>query len=101
MRYSLVLLPAAESELDDAALWYERRRRGLGHALIEEVQEVFRRILAQPDSFEIADNEIRRASVDRFPYSVYYRVKADQVVVISVFHSSRDPAIWHRGDQLQ
>ena len=36
----------------------------------------------------------RKAVVSRFPYVVLYREEAGEVVVISVFHTARDPSIW-------
>jgi plasmid stabilization system protein ParE len=32
--------------------------------------------------------------VRRFPYSVFYRVEADRIVVLAVFHGRRNPRIW-------
>jgi len=34
MSYRLVLQPEAEADLDEAYLWYEKQRRGLGRKLI-------------------------------------------------------------------
>jgi plasmid stabilization system protein ParE len=38
--------------------------------------------------------EIRCVRARRFPYSVFYRVEGDQIVVLAVFHARRDPIIW-------
>ncbi len=38
--------------------------------------------------------DVRKAVVRRFPYVVLYREDAAEVVVIAVFHTSRDPSIW-------
>ena len=29
-----------------------------------------------------------------YPYCVYYRIEEDRVLVLAVFHTARDPAIW-------
>ena len=39
---------------------------------------------------------VRRAMVERFPFSVFYRIATDQIEVIAVLHQSRDPREWHR-----
>ena len=39
-------------------------------------------------------HDARRAPVRRFPYSVFYKVEPERVVVISVFHGRRDPKVW-------
>jgi plasmid stabilization system protein ParE len=38
--------------------------------------------------------EVRRAVVRRFPYAVFYKIEPQQVVVLAVFHSRRDPKSW-------
>ena len=32
----------------------------------------------------------------RFPYSVYFRVRRNSMVVLAVFHGRRNPAVWQR-----
>ncbi len=44
MSYRLVVQPEAEADLDEAYLWYERQRRGLGRELIECAEAVFERL---------------------------------------------------------
>src|SRR5262245_44318490 len=94
MKLPLVLRPQAQAEFDDAAVWYESQRTGLGHDFISEVDKVFDNIANQPDRYAVVHGDIREAPVLRFPNCVYYRVKPDRLVVIAVFHSARDPAIW-------
>jgi toxin ParE1/3/4 len=38
--------------------------------------------------------DVRRAVVTRFPYVVLYREESEEVIVISVFHTARDPSLW-------
>jgi plasmid stabilization system protein ParE len=94
MKLQLKLRRAARKEFDEANVWYEQRQTGLDREFINEVEHAFQNIAAQPDRFPIAIGDVRIARVRRFPYSVYYRVKKDQIVVMAVFHSARDPAIW-------
>jgi plasmid stabilization system protein ParE len=70
---------AAQAEYDDAADWYEARRRGLGR---------------QPDRFPEVWPGGREAAVSGWPYCLYYQVHPDHVMVIAVFHMTRDPAVW-------
>ena len=86
----------ARKELDEAVDWYERKRLGLGEELRACVHEVLDRISKFPQLHSLAYKDIRRTMVRRFPYAVLYRVKRDRVVVIAVFHASRDPREWQR-----
>jgi plasmid stabilization system protein ParE len=84
----------AQAEFDDAAEWYENQQPGLGGDFVAEVQVVLDTISNQPDRYPAAEDDIREAPVARFPYCVYYRAQPTRVMVIAVFHTSRDPAEW-------
>ena len=94
MSRALVLRRVAQREFDDAADWYDRQRAGLGLEFIEEVNRVFDQIQASPERYPLVHKVIREGPVHRFPYVVYYRVEPDQLVVVAVVHTSRDPATW-------
>jgi plasmid stabilization system protein ParE len=85
---------AARSEFDQAHDWYEEQKTGLGDEFREQVERVLDRIAAMPEIHQVVYKDIRRAVVSRFPYSVFYRVKPDKIVVLAVFHGKRNPAIW-------
>lgn len=94
MSVPLRLLPEAQDELDDAVVWYERRRPGQGLALLARVRDVLQRIAATPNRYGIVYQDVRKVTVRGFPYIVLYRVEAGEVIVIAVFHTSRDPSVW-------
>jgi len=94
MSLPLVFRAAAQAEFDEAAAWYEERQAGLGADFVDEVQRVLDIITDQSLRYPIVSGDVREASCCRFPFCLYYRVKGDRVVVISVFHTSRDPEIW-------
>ena len=94
MSLPLVFRPVAQTEFDEAAVWDEGQRAGLGSDFVTEVQQVLDTIANHPERYPIASGDVREALVSRFPYCVYYRVKPDRVVVIAVFHTSRDPSVW-------
>lgn len=85
---------AARHEYLTAGDWYEQQRPGLGLLFSEAIQEVFDRIAIQPQRYRLVLRDIRKAVVPAFPYCVYFRLRDNEVVVLSVFHTSRDPSIW-------
>ena len=85
---------AAQTEFEEAAKWYETKRAGLGVAFVSEVQRVLDKIADQPDRYPLVFSDIQEAPVTRFPFCVYYRVKPSRIVIIAVFHGSRDPTVW-------
>lgn len=94
MNLPLVFRSIAQAEFDQAAAWYEEQRLGLGSDFGAEVQQVLDTISAQPDRYPQVSGDVREAPVARFPYCVYYRVRSGRVVVLAVFHTSRDPSVW-------
>lgn len=94
MTLPLVTRRAARSEFDDAVDWYERRRRGLGVRFARAVRSRLDLIAADPLRFPIVDLDIREANVPRFPFAIYYVVEPTVILVLSVFHTSRDPNVW-------
>jgi len=88
------LLREAEEELRLAAQFYEEAQPGLGRALIVEVRRAKDLIAAHPLAARIVRGEIRVRSIARFPYRIYYRVRAEEIVVIAIGHRRRRPGFW-------
>jgi plasmid stabilization system protein ParE len=85
-------LPEARDEFDAAADWYEQQRAGLGVDFVTRVREVLQGIAANPQMYGTVYQDVPKAVVRRFPYLVLYREDQGEVIVISVFHTSRDPS---------
>jgi plasmid stabilization system protein ParE len=94
MKLPIVLRRVARAEFDDAADWYEQRRRGLGAAFTASVHRILDRIISQPDFYPVVFQDVREAIVPGFPYCVYFRKEPARIVVLSVFHTARNPATW-------
>ena len=86
----------AEEELAGAAEWYEDCVDGLGDDFTDHIKAIFRRVAANPRIHQKVFRDVRRAVVKRFPYVVLYQESNSEVLVISVFHTSRDPKEWQR-----
>jgi toxin ParE1/3/4 len=88
-------LEAAEIEAAEAIDWYEEKQAGLGTAFRESVESAISSIQANPFAYPIVQgSKVRRALTERFPYSIIYSVETDAILVVSVFHTSRNPIIW-------
>lgn len=94
MSYRLVLRAEAESDLAEAFEWYEQRRRGLGESLLLSVEATLLAIQEAPLLFPAVYRNIRRALTRRFPFGVFYVLEGEAVVVLAVFHASRNPKGW-------
>jgi len=92
--YVIRLRAEAESDLFDAAAWYERQRKGLGQEFVDAIERAFDRISDNPLQFPVMGRGIRRALLSRFPFGVFFRIEPEQVTVLAVLHASRHPARW-------
>lgn len=89
----------AAAELDDAAIWYDEQRAGLGDEFLDVVSETLDTLASLPHSGVPVDDvpadlEVRRAPVARFPYHVGDIVLDDRVRVLAVAHDRRRPSYW-------
>ena len=80
--------------MDEAYLWYENQRQGLGEEFLLAVQNAVDSILENPKMYPVVRRDARRALLNRFPYSLLYRLVHEQVVVVACFHAKRDPKRW-------
>lgn len=81
----------AGAEFNMAVDWYEQRQRGLGVRFTEAIQVVLNRISTHPRLHGVAFEDVRKAVVGRpFPYCVYFTVEPDHILIVSIFHTSRD-----------
>ena len=91
MSFSVVFRRIAKREFDDAISWYQDRREGLGREFSVAVEEQLGRIALSPNQFACVRGDVRRAVLQRFPYSIYFIVEDDRIVVLAVFHARRAP----------
>jgi plasmid stabilization system protein ParE len=94
MKLPVIYTPVARQEFSDAADWYDRQRGGLGDRFVDEILSFIDRICEQPTSFPVVKNDVRQAIVRKYPFSILYQILDNRVVVLAVFHSSRDPQTW-------
>lgn len=92
----IIFRPAAELELQEAYDWYDERESGLGREFTRSVDECVQLIRRHPEIFPAIHKHVRQGVLRRFPYSVFYFISSDVIIVISVFHASRAPKFWKR-----
>jgi plasmid stabilization system protein ParE len=90
----MIIRPEAEADLVNARDWYERQRAGLGAEFFLCVEEMLERISRTPEMYRVVHHDVRRALTRRFPYAVYYRIAGNDVVVLGIMHTRRDPREW-------
>jgi len=86
--------PDAETDVADAAAWYETQRSGLGAEFLDEILNTCNSISENPQIYPLVRRKTRRAVIHKFPFGIYYRIENRLVTIIAVMHGSRDPNKW-------
>jgi len=95
MKRPIAFTAAAETEADEAIEWYEEREVGLGTRFREALEGIIVSIQTNPFAYPVVEGSaIRRAVVNGFPYIVVYSLEVETILILSVFHTSRNPIIW-------
>lgn len=93
MLLPIVFRRVARAEMDEAIAWYEYQRDGLGLEFATEIDRHLQRIADNPKQFSKTRGEIRRAILQRFPYTIHFLDETNRVVVLAVFHAKRNPRV--------
>ena len=81
----------ALAELLAAHQWYEEQEPGLGREFLRVFRRLIDAVAEHPAMYPRHRDTIRRAFMRKFPYSVFYSVEDDIILVIAVFATSRNP----------
>lgn len=88
-------LSVAEAEFSDAAAFYEDQDQGLGEIFIEHIIRSIGYIERNPLASPLIDRRVRKASLQKFPYSIIYYLSESELVIVAVAHHKRRPDYWH------
>jgi hypothetical protein len=86
--------PEARLEYREAAIFYDRRRNGLGAAFTLEVEAAIERIKDAPNRWPVIEQDVRKCLTHVFPYGILYTIERDTILVVSVMHLRRKPDYW-------
>ena len=91
---NVTFLPAAYSDYQQALAWYQARSLQAAANFETAVEVALRRIGAAPEQWARCDDRHRFYILRRYPYSIIYRVQADDVLVVAVAHARRSISYW-------
>ena len=87
--------PAAEAEHLESVAYYESRQPGLGASYLAEFESAMENVWQAPHRYPVERRpDIRRATLQRFPYTILYREVGEVVQVLAVAHQRRRPEYW-------
>ena len=90
----LIYHPDSQTELIEAARYYESRVAMLGVQFLDEADRAVAMILEAPERWRIIEGDVRSYLMPRFPYAIYYRDYPDRLHILAFKHHSRHPDYW-------
>lgn len=87
-------LTPAETEMMEAAAFYEMQVEKLGMNFIDIIETTVAEIAENPEIWPEIEKGIQRRLVRRFPYSILYAVHENEVIIVAVMHHKQKPRYW-------
>ncbi len=85
---------SAEIEIDEAIDFYEMECPGLGGVFLDEIERAIESISQFPEASQLLRGRVRGKILHKFPYSVVYSVRPDEIRILAVAHQKRRPFYW-------
>ncbi|MAW96088.1 MULTISPECIES: type II toxin-antitoxin system RelE/ParE family toxin [unclassified Leeuwenhoekiella] len=95
MKYRIILFPKVLEDLKEAKKWYAAINPKLAEDFKLEVNKEMDYIAHNPQYYQFKYKELRQSLVNRFPYSIFYKLEKQQrqIIVFAVLHSRRNPKL--------
>ncbi|MEL6843597.1 MAG: type II toxin-antitoxin system RelE/ParE family toxin [Bacteroidota bacterium] len=92
MEHRLYLSDEFLDQAEDIEFYYNSLTPNLGDRFIDQLYSLLQKLEERPLTWQKVSPTIHRALVPGFPYSVFFRLKEEQLVeVLSVLHQASDP----------
>jgi len=91
VRYQLHLAERIEHELNEALAWSRQHHPTSTRAFRSQLSGIFAELRETPLLWAVwRPPNLRRRLLPRFPYVVVYRVEADAVTIVGIWHQHSD-----------
>lgn len=87
VRYKLAAAAEVEAEID----WYAQPGIDQASAFVKDLERTESHLQTQPALYQQVEGEIRRAVLRRFPYSLFYVIEQNYVIVLACMHQRQKP----------
>ena len=94
--YNLTFLSIANRDIQNIVSYYDDINSTLSDVFLKEMEDTKSFILQNPDACPKRIRNIRVSYLKRFRYGVFFKIYEDEIIVIAVLHTSRNPEIWQK-----
>ena len=91
MSYSIIISALAKRHLKESFKWYESQRISLGKEFRAEARVAIDKLADGMADYQIYKDNIRKSSLHRFPYYIYYeRMElTKEIIILAILHFKR------------
>ena len=90
---TIKLLPEAQNDLNEALEYYSNIDIKLKDKFINDLDITFDKILKFPDLYPYETKTSQKILMQKFPYIILYEKYKDIIMILAIFHTSRDDTI--------
>lgn len=74
--------------------YYDDLVFGLGEKFVTEIERCLKIIKTNPLAYPVTKQNVRKAVIIKFPFSILYRVDGNVIYILAVMHQKREPLYW-------
>jgi len=86
--------PEAATDIARIHQWYEAESPARSRRFLDALELALAFIVEFPQAGPVVLKDLRRVSLRRFSYAVYYRITESAIEIRGCLHSRRDPHEW-------
>jgi toxin ParE1/3/4 len=94
MKGTVSFNPQAQVELREAAAFYGLESGALRERFLSAIEAALEHVLGFPKASQVVRGDVRRMPLRRFPYSLLYTIRGNEVRILAVMHQGRRPFYW-------
>ena len=89
--FEVIVSLEAEIYIEESGKWYDKRLAGLSLRFFDEINEYILKIQNNPLSFSARKkgSDVRRCSLKKFPFNIFYLVEKNKITLLAVLHKSQ------------
>lgn len=93
MIFNLIVTEIAELHVVETCLYYEEQQPGLSERFLNELENAYKKIAEHPQYYSYISSKdgYRDVCLNKFPYVVIYQIHENDVIVVDVFNTHRQP----------
>jgi plasmid stabilization system protein ParE len=84
----------AEREFIEGATVIAEDNLTAAEEFIDVVEKALREIALFPKRYKVSIRHYRERVIPKFHYSIFYRIRSEDVYVLAIYHNSRKPNHW-------